>query len=76
MKQVEDEKIINNKIWVVTAKPWKECPFKMALVVLTSEGQTGAIVEFKKFYGNKEIEIEEAYEAPFVKGLVEEPVTA
>lgn len=73
---MEEEKINKNKIWVITAKPWKACPFNMALVVLTSEGQAGAIKEFRKFYANEKVEIEEAYEAPFVKGLVEEPVTA
>ena len=62
-----------NEAYYVSAKPWKECPFKCALVVLTKVGQEEAIKIFKQFYKNENLEIEEAVPVPILKGTVDEP---
>ena len=62
-----------NEAYYVSAKPWKECPFKCSLIVLTKLGQTEAIKIFKEFYKNENLEIEEAVPVPLVKGTIDEP---
>lgn len=62
-----------NEAWYVRAEPWKGCPFKCALVVLTKLGQKEAIKIFKEFYKNEALEIEEAVPVPIVKGTIDEP---
>lgn len=61
-----------NKMWYVASTPWKGCPFRVALVVLTCDGQATAIKMFHEFYSNENLQAEEAVEVPFKKGNVVE----
>lgn len=62
-----------NEAWYVCAEPWKGCPFKCALVVLTKLGQKEAIDIFKTFYKNENLEVQEAVAVPIIKGTIDEP---
>jgi len=62
-----------NKVFYVSAKPWKESPFKCALVVLTKNGAEEATKLLREFYKNESLEPEELNEVPFLKGEIDEP---
>ena len=67
--------IVKNEAWFVQTTPWKGCPFKIQLVVVTSKGQDEAIQIFKKFYNLVEdTEIELCLETPVLKGTIIEDV--
>lgn len=60
---------MKNEGWLVQTTPWKGCPFKITLVVVTCKGEEEAKELFKKFYSlSDEIEIEICAETPIVKG--------
>jgi len=65
-----------NKIYYVSAKPWKECPFKCSLVVLTKNGEGEVIKIWREFFHNPDLEPEEFSEVPFVKGEVDEELAS
>jgi hypothetical protein len=62
---------VKNEAWFVQTIPWKGCPFKIQLIVLTSRGQEEAIEIFRKFYNLVEdVEIEICIETPILKGTI------
>ena len=63
---------MNNRVWYVSALPWKDSPFKCSIVVLTCKGQEEAVKIWKEFYKNHDLEPDEACEVPFVKGTIDE----
>jgi hypothetical protein len=63
-----------NKVYYVSASPWKGSPFKCSLVVLTKNGPDEVIKLLREFYKNDSLEPEELSEIPFIKGEIDEPV--
>lgn len=60
---------MKNEGWLVQTTPWKGCPFKITLVVITCKGEEEAKALFRKFYSlSDEVEIEICAETPIVKG--------
>uniref|UniRef100_A0A6M3JG91 Uncharacterized protein n=1 Tax=viral metagenome TaxID=1070528 RepID=A0A6M3JG91_9ZZZZ len=64
-----------NKVYYVSASPWKGSPFKCSLVVLTKNGTDEVIKLLREFYKNESLEPEEMTEVPFLKGEIDEPGT-
>lgn len=64
-----------NRVFYVSAKPWKESPFKCSLVVLTKHGEEEVIKILREFYKNESLEPDEITVIPFVKGEIDEPDT-
>ena len=57
---------VMNESWYIAAFPWKECPFKLNLVVLTNAGREDAVKKFKEFYKNDGLEIEDCYQITII----------
>ena len=57
-----------NQAYLVKGIPWKEAPFELLLVVLTSGGKEAAEKFFKSFYKNEGIEITLCDVVSIVKG--------
>jgi len=64
-----------NKVYYVSASPWKGSPFKCSLVVLTKNGPDEVKKMLREFYKNESLEPEELNEVPFLKGEIDEPGT-
>lgn len=56
--------------YFMSAIPWKDCPFKLYMVVATTEGPEGAQSVFKRFYQNDALNIIDCFEVPVIRADV------
>jgi hypothetical protein len=76
-KKGEEKKMTNNQFWYVSARPWKECPFKFQLIIFTKNGEEEAKKIFKdtfKMTGDvgEKCEIEDCNVVVCVKGEIDD----
>jgi len=57
-----------NESYYLEATPWKGCPFKLYLVVVTAGGKDDAIKTMQEFFNNSALEPETINTIAVVKG--------